>query len=171
MKLSIGYPVFRDFDGLYFSACDIPLTHPEIIDDVEIIALDNDPDSPSGKATKNWVEGWLANNLRARYVAELDAHGPAHAKNRCVEEATGDAVIVMDSHVRVARGKLQRLINFYDNEYNQGLYSGPMVYDNNLVQVGNGKPLTSHASHMDEVWRGENLGGWGSRPRAAGVWG
>jgi hypothetical protein len=171
-KLTIGFPVFRDFDGLYFSACDIPLTHPEIADDVEIIVVDNDPDpsSPFAKATKRWVNEFFAASVRARYVSAPEPGGPALAKQRCMDEASGEFVLVMDSHVRIVKGGLARLLQFYaENPKTYDLHSGPLFYDVDALRAGRGEPLTQFATHMDEVWRGHDLGTWATDPRGAAL--
>jgi len=169
-KLSICFPVFRDFDGLYFSAMDIPLTHAEILDDVEIVVVDNEPNTPIGQTTKAWVEGHLAANVRARYVAFPGPGGPAGTKQKCVDEASGKYVLVMDSHVRVAKGGIARLLAYYDaHPETIDFLSGPMLYDSNATICGKGETLTGYATHMDEVWRGESLGIWASDPRGATI--
>ena len=168
--LTIGFPVYRDFDGLYFSALDIPMSHPEVCDQIEIVVVDNDPGSPQGQTTKDWVEGHLAGSVRARYVAFPGRGGPAGTKQHCIHQAQGEYVLVMDSHVRVARHGLARLLDYYNGHPDTSdLFSGPMAYDVAAHVVGLGDQLTGYATHMDEVWRGGNLGIWATDPRGIAV--
>lgn len=168
VKLSICYPTYRDFDGVYSSAIDIPLTHAEVLDNIEILVVDNEPNTPIGETTKAWVEGYLASNCRARYVAFPGPGGPAGTKQKCVDEAAGEFVLVMDSHVRVAPGGIRKLIEYFDAHPDTiDLISGPIVWDSSAAEVGRGDPITGFASQMEEIWRGENLGIWASTPAAA----
>jgi hypothetical protein len=48
MKLTIGFATHNDFDGLYFSLNALRLYHSHVIEDVELIVIDNAPDSPCG---------------------------------------------------------------------------------------------------------------------------
>ena len=170
MKLSICFPVYDDFDGLYFSASDIPLRHPEVCDDIEIVVVDNHPESPHGQACKNWVEGYLSGSVKARYIAAPGPGGPALTKQRCVDEAAGDFVLVMDSHVRLAAGALSRLIKFFDaHPDTKDLYSGPLCFDTDYLRVARGERVPNCTTHMERVWRGHDLGIWASDPRGFDV--
>ena len=47
---------YDDYDGVYFTIQSLKMYHPLVNrDDVEIIVVDNNPDSPHGEATKNLV--------------------------------------------------------------------------------------------------------------------
>ena len=182
MRLTVAFPVFRDFDGLYFSALDILLHHAEVHNDIEIVVVDNDPafqfdERQKKPVLQDWVEGYLAQNVRAKYVAAPGPGGPAGTKQRCIDEASGEFVLVMDSHVCIANGGLSRLLDFYAaNPTTSDLYSGPIVYDGMVATMGRGDPfkingteLIGSATHFDPVWRGEMLGIWASDSRAASI--
>ena len=55
MKLTIGIPTFDDYDGVYFTIQSIRMYHSEILNDVEIIVLDNNPDSKHGEALRSFI--------------------------------------------------------------------------------------------------------------------
>jgi glycosyltransferase involved in cell wall biosynthesis len=167
-KFSICFPVYDDFDGLYFSTLNLLLNHSEVINELEIVVVDNHPDSPQGNMTKDWINGYLAANCKARYVAFPGDGGPAQTKQECVNQASGEYILVMDSHVCLAPNAIARLLAYYqENPDTKNLHSGPMCYDAVAAKVGRGEDLVDgFASQMDPVWRGEDYGIWGSNPQA-----
>src|ERR1035438_4880981 len=58
--LTIGMATFDDFDGCYFTIHSIRLYHPEILDDVEFLIVDNNPAGPAAVPLKN-IENWMPN--------------------------------------------------------------------------------------------------------------
>ncbi len=174
VKLSICFPTFLDFDGLYFSAIDIPISHPEIVDQIEVIVVDNDPGvrqrESYRKVTKSWVENYLAASIRARYVHHPSPVGPASAKQRCFDEASAEFVLLMDCHVRIASGGISRLIRYLESRsISKNLYSGPMVYDTDILRMGRREQLKNYATHMEDRWRGHDLGTWASDIRGSEI--
>ncbi|MFZ5829831.1 MAG: glycosyltransferase family 2 protein [Planctomycetota bacterium] len=169
-ELSVCFPTYDDFDGLYFSAVDLMTTHGAIFESgrCELLVVDNHPDSPHGKAVADLVSNHLPATVLKRYVAMPEPVGPALAKQKAVDEAAGWAVLVMDSHVRLAPGALTRLLEWYRQERSRTtLCSGPMVYDAGLLGFALDRQLEHYASHMEEQWRGDDLGTWAADPRAA----
>jgi hypothetical protein len=65
-KLTIGMATYDDYDGVYFTLQAIRLYHPEIINDVEFIIIDNNPDGPCAQALKE-LGNWISNY---RYIAK-----------------------------------------------------------------------------------------------------
>ena len=57
-KLTIGMATHDDYDGLYFSLQSIRLHHPEILDDIEFVIIDNNPNSAHGKSIRNLLK-WI----------------------------------------------------------------------------------------------------------------
>ena len=58
-KLTIGMATYDDYDGLYFSIQAIRMYHAEVLDDIEFVIIDNNPDSSHGKAVRdltNWIK-------------------------------------------------------------------------------------------------------------------
>ncbi len=58
--LTIGMATHNDYDGCYFTIQAIRMYHPEILDDVEFLVIDNDPGGPCAKALKQ-LEHFAAN--------------------------------------------------------------------------------------------------------------
>ncbi len=58
-KLTIGLCVYDDFDGAYFTLQSLRMHHSEILDRLEFIIINNNPESAQGKAIynfKNWIK-------------------------------------------------------------------------------------------------------------------
>ena len=79
--------------------------------------------------------------------------GPALAKDRVFREATGEAVLCLDSHVLLAPGAIARLLEYYDaHPGTHDLLQGPLLLDH----------LAGVHTHFIDTWRGEMWGIWGS---------
>ena len=145
-KLTIGMATYDDYDGVYFSLQALRLYHPEILDKTEFVLIDNHPDGPCAEALKK-LEGAVPNY---RYVPNNSRRGTA-AKESVFEEAAGEFVLCMDSHVFVVPGALNRLIDYLEaHKDTSDLVQGPLVYDD----------LTSISTHFDPNWRGGMYGTW-----------
>lgn len=150
--LTIGMPTFDDFHGIYFSVQSIRMHHPEILDQIEIIIIDNNPESAHGKETKHFSN---CSNL-IKYVPFVESIGPANSKNQVFEEASGEYVMCMDGHILLESGSIKKLIDFYKkNPQSADLYQGPLVYDD----------LQNISTHFDPVWRGQMWGIWATDER------
>jgi glycosyltransferase involved in cell wall biosynthesis len=145
---------YDDFDGVWFSVQALRMYHAECAGQIELVVVDNHPDSPHGQAVRQYVENWVPGG---RYVPFADAQGTAAAKERVFHEARGAAVLCMDSHVLLEPDAIRRLIVWYDDHRRcRDLLQGPLVYDD----------LKSFASHFDDEWRGQMWGVWACDPRA-----
>jgi glycosyltransferase involved in cell wall biosynthesis len=154
-KLTVGMPCYDDFDGVYFSVQSLRMYHSDIINDIEILIVDNNPDSEDGAATKSWVNDWVGN---ARYIPHKHSKGTATTKNVVFHEASSELVVCVDSHVMIEQDALRRLIEFYDNNPTcLDLLQGPMLYDD----------LGGFVTHMNPVWRGEMFGIWATDARGS----
>ena len=152
-KLTIGMPTYDDYDGVYFSIQSIRMFHPEVIDDVEFLIIDNNPKSPHGKLLKHFSNA----SPLIRYVAYSDQTGPANAKNRVFAEAQTPYVLCMDSHILFEAGVLKKLLNYYNqNPETKNLLQGPLLYDD----------LKTISTHFDPKWRGQMYGTWATDERA-----
>jgi len=153
MKLTIGMPVYDDFNGIWFSVQALRLYHAEAMSDCEILVIDNHPNTPQGKATRGFIDGWAQGC--ARYVEVTEAVGTAFAKNQVFAHAHGDAVLCMDCHVLLGPGSVRRLIDFYDQHPSvTDLYCGTLVYDN-LINISN---------DFNDEWSSEMWGTWATNP-------
>lgn len=156
MRLTCGMAHYEDYDGVAFTIQSLRLSEPELMDRVEFLVVDNNPNGPHGKAVKNFL-GWVPN---ARYIAAPESVGTSAPRDRVFREATGDAVLCMDCHVLLKRGSLKRLLDYYEaNPNTPDLLSGPMWYDD-MKQV---------STHFKDEWRGEMWGTWDTDPRGLDV--
>jgi glycosyltransferase involved in cell wall biosynthesis len=146
---------YDDFDGVYFSVQSLRMYHSDIMNDIEILIVDNNPNSEDGETTKSFINGWVEN---ARYIPYTEVIGTAAPKNAIFHEASSELVVCIDSHVMIEQDALRRLIEFYDNNPTcLDLLQGPMLYDN----------MTDFVTHMDPVWRGEMFGTWATDARGS----
>lgn len=151
-KLTIGMPVYDDYDGVYFSINSIRFHHNEILSDIELIVVDNNPDSKSGLATAKFARA-----AGAKYVPFSTWASTSVGKNLVFEQAKSDYVLCIDSHVMLGPGAISKLIQFYEQHPDcADLLQGPLVNTN-----------FSLSTHFENEWRGHMWGIWGSDPRAA----
>lgn len=149
-KLTIGMAVYDDYDGVYFTIQSLRLYHD--LTDVELIVVDNKPDSGSSNQLRLNMEGYFHNkNAGCRYIAAPEITGTSAPRDRVFEEARGDAVMCIDSHVMLFPGAVRRLIDYYDAHTEQDLLTGPLIYDS----------LNTMATHFNPFWRREMWGIWG----------
>ncbi|QDV49526.1 glycosyltransferase [Gimesia fumaroli] len=154
-KLTIGMAVYDDAPGVWFTIQDIRDDYPELMDQIEFIVVDNNPESKHGKATKDWVERWVSNG---RYIP-FEKGGTAAPRNHIFEVATAPSVLCLDSHVLLGDNALPRLLSWYEQFPDAlDLFHGPMIYDG---LDGN------MATHMNEEWRDGMFGTWGFDPRGS----
>lgn len=146
-KLTVGMAVYDEYDSIYFTIQAIRMYHPEILGDVEILILDNNPDGAYAKALID-----LTKSIKeCCYIPER------HLKSTTVKDlifryANGDYVLCMDSHVMIAPGAIKKLIHYLDThpECND-LLQGPLLYDDFGAKV---------STHFKPVWSGEMYGKW-----------
>jgi hypothetical protein len=120
--------------------------------DVEIIILDNNPDSQEGQATKTFVES-IQHNENIRYVPYLNNVGTTQTRETLFSLAQGEVVLVMDCHVLLQANALHNLKKFYSTatpEERKNLYTGPLLMDGmNFVMT-----------HFECEWRDQMWGVW-----------
>ncbi len=151
-KLTIGMATYDDYDGVYFSIQAIRLYHPEILNDVEFVIIDNHPDGPCAEELKK-LESAVPN---LRYIPVNDVVGTT-IKERIFTEASGEFVLCMDCHVMFASGSLKRLLDFFaDNPTTIDLHHGPMVHDD---------LKTLNTQWKIDKWSLGMLGKWFTDPR------
>jgi hypothetical protein len=150
-KLTIGMATYDDYDGAWFTLQSLRLHHD--LSQVELLVVDNRPDSPGSKTLKGQIENTMqAGCAGARYIAAPEITGTSAPRDRVFAEAAGEAVLCIDSHVLLPPGAIARLLKWYaDHPDSLDLLQGPLLYDN----------LNSLATHFNDVWRGEMWGVWG----------
>lgn len=147
MKLSIGMAHFEDFHGAVFSIQSIRMTETFHTRDIEIIVIDNSPNTEHGKSLNRFCQG-----VGVKYIPFEDSTGTTQTRQAIFDNATGDAVMCMDCHVLLFNDGLERLMDFYENNpETKDLYTGPLYLDN----------LKQQSTHFDLLWRREMWGVWG----------
>lgn len=143
--LTIGMAVFDDYDGVYFTIQALRLYND--LRNIQFVVIDNNPDSPHGKETKRLVE----TKLGQTYIPFVESQGTTQTRQAVFDNAKGEIVVCLDSHVLLAPGALLSLTDYFlRNPESNDLISGPMLYDT----------LQDFATHFDPIWRAEMLGVW-----------
>ncbi len=151
-KLTIGMATYDDFDGVYFTIMSIILYHRAALPDIEIVVIDNNPDSSHGQA----VSQFCKQTGQVRYIPAAEYKGTT-IKERIFAEARGDFVLCVDCHVFLHDGTVGRLLEYCTNHPDSiDLLHGPLCYDN----------LQHISTHMEARWNGGFFGVWGNDPRA-----
>jgi hypothetical protein len=164
-RLTVGMATYRDFDGVYFTVMSLSLHHRELLRDMEIVVVDSCPEfpdrnaDPNGPRTPSERIRDLCNNVpNARYIQHSGPGGTTQPRQQVFDEAKGDIVLCVDSHVLIPSGALRKTIDWFDAHPEfRGLVHGPMLYDNGLA-----------ITHMDAVWDDQMLGKWSIDGRYSG---
>jgi|TARA_R110002020_G_scaffold137796_2_gene307382 hypothetical protein len=147
-KLTVGICVYDDYDGAYFTLQSIRFQNRDIIDRLEFVIINNNPKSERGKALHKLTD-WIKEPVT--YV-EITEYTSPFLKGKIFELANTDYVLVMDCHVLLANGCLNKLLDFYDKGLDKGnLLSGPLVYDD-FENISTHFDLSKWGSHMWGSW-------------------
>ena len=148
--LTIGMSTYDDYHGVYFSCQALNLYHERIAsDDIEIIIIDNNPNSPHGKEIQNFTKGWMSHKIR--YIP-YEKKQSTSVRNEIFANAKGKYSISMDCHVMFAPNSIDSLLDYYaKNPDCKNLVQGPMLYDN----------ITACSTHFNPTWGGDMYGQWG----------
>jgi len=153
-KLTIGLCVYDDFDGAYFTIQSLRMHHREVLDKIEFVIINNNPNSDHGKALHGF-KGWVQEPLT--YV-EFDAFSSTGIRDKIFTLANTEYVLIMDCHVLIDPGALRKLITFYDKGMDDGnLIQGPLLYDD-LKTVSTHFDLDKWGSDMWGVWATDKRG-------------
>ena len=156
-KLTIGMATYNDYHGLYFTIQSIRMFHKEVLDDIEFIVIDNNPDSNHGKHNSDFINHIMEPK---QYIKYLENNGTSQSRNKVFEFAKTPYVMCIDSHVLIEQGGLKKLIEFYDSKNDDGnLLQGPLLYDD----------TKNVSTHFDMVWRDSMWGTWGTDKRGVDI--
>ncbi len=146
--LTIGMATFDDFDGVYFTLQSLKAYHD--LTDVELLVVDNKPEGCTH--TKTICE-WT----KTRYLHRGHATGTSLPRQLVFEEAQGEWVMCMDSHVLLTQGVVSKVKEFIRSgkAERKNLYQGPLLYDDHI----------NMATHFDPVWRDSMYGTWATDER------
>ena len=158
-KITIGMAHHSDFHGAYFSIQDIIKElrfnkREDLLDRLEFIVIENAKDNEHAQAVKNLQCGTGLGG-KFRVIDFPDSQGTSATRNKIIDEAKTDFVLVMDCHVLLCPvvQTLDKLFEFIDRYPNtKHLYQGPLVYDN----------LTMISTHFNNEWDGQMWGRWGA---------
>lgn len=165
-KLTVGIAVYKDFNGLWPTIQSLKIHHAECINDIELVVIDNEPGKSKNSENSQILASRWNGPHKPKYVKFIDVEGTAAAKEQVFKHATGDAVLVLDSHVMLPTGVLHRLIDFYGkNPTTNDLYQGPCLADE--VTKKDGSPQFV-GSHFSPGFRGFMDGQWALDERAYG---
>jgi len=137
-RWTVGMPSYNNFTEVWFTCQALRMYHGDI--DMEIVVVDNYGDL----ALKAWAEK-DGSAFGVRYEKYAEHVGVSPAKNRIFEVATGENVLVIDSHIMLARGALSWDIP------DDNLYQGPIIRGN----------WRSYCAEWLPRWRAGMWGIWG----------
>ncbi len=145
-KLTIGMATYDDYDGAYFSLQALRLYHPEILDRHRI----SRPRQSSRRAVLRRAERPGKQHSQLPVRAARCWQGTT-VKHLVFEEAAGEFVLCIDSHVFIVPGAIKRLLDYVDaHPGTKDLLQGPLLYDD----------LKTAATHFRPEWRGGMYGFW-----------
>ena len=158
-KITIGMAHHSDFHGAYFSIQDIIKElrfnkREDLLNRLEFVVIENAKDNEHAKAVKN-LQGGTGLGDKFRVIDFPDSQGTSATRNKIIEEARTEFVLVIDCHVLLCPvvQTLEKLFEFIDRYPNtMHLYQGPLVYDN----------LTMISTHFNNEWGGQMWGRWGA---------
>lgn len=155
-KLTIGMAHHNDYHGVYFTIQDIRKElyynrRFDLLNKIEFVVIENDPSSSHAKMVKNLQHKF--SNLRV--IDYTEKPGTSGTRNKIVEEARGNFVLVMDCHVLLCPvvDTLDRLFTFMEhNKNSEDLFCGPLIHDE----------LGLISTHYDSTWSSQMWGQWSS---------
>ena len=155
MKLTIGMAHYEDSDLLWATIQSLKVHHKILEKDVEIVIVDNGPNSANendvhGRTVKN-IAYWLGN--KGNVVFRPDLSGTTQPRQHIFDIAKGDFVLVMDCHVLLEPGSIDRILEMIDSgELEDDLYTGPIVLDD----------INRFQTHFNMTWGAQMWGQWGN---------
>lgn len=123
--LSIAFPHFRDWEGLWASLQSVLYEAQEagLLDRIEIVVVDQSHDTTHGEKVRGYLAGWVP---VSSYVKQ-DNLGTAAAKMSCFQHARGEWVLLLDCHAALKPGSLKAIFQFAaTHRADDNLYAGVM---------------------------------------------
>ena len=142
-KLTIGMASYKNREEVWFVIQSLQLYHD--LTDVELLVVDNFGDDHLASGSAGW------GRPAPRYVRYTEGNGAAAAKQKVFEEAAGEWVLLIDSHVLFPPGVIARLLEWIaDHNDCRDLVQGPLLYDD----------LHTTADCMNDIWGTDGM--WGT---------
>jgi glycosyltransferase involved in cell wall biosynthesis len=145
MLLTIAMASYSNPEQVWFTVEALRLY--QDVSGCEILVLDNQGNADVKKVVQD---------CKIRYELFNEVNGVPPARNKIFEIASGDFVLVLDSHVLLYPDAISQLKQWLSERWDDAvnLIQGPMV----MSSFGNAY------THYDDVWRGH---AWGIWPKAA----
>jgi len=144
--LTIAIPTFDDYRGLSMTLQSLNMHHRGL--GFDLLVFDNfNKCERSKKAAKN---------AKARLISDDSIQGTCYSKSRCVQEALGKFVLVIDSHVMLDVGSIFKLLNYLESNTKSArgnIYHGPLV--SNAGEI--------YATELRPTWGSNAWGKWHNR--------
>lgn len=151
VKVSVGIATYDDFDGAFFTVESLRLHHREVIDQAEIIILDNHPGGIESEALASLAKR-PSSGANIRYLP-FDGVRSTAVREVLFHAAVGEIVLILDTHVLLAPGAVQALVDFFDDpSHARDMAHGPLMSYDAVKMI---------ATHMDPVFRAGMYGTWG----------
>ncbi len=132
-KLTIGMASYNNFQQVWWTVEALRMY--QDMKDVEILVVDNYGD----KQLENFIKNYC--NDSARYVLANDIQSTSYPRRKVFEEAKGEFVICIDSHVFLEKDSVKKLKEWIDkNRGRKDLFHGIMMYDDMKLFVDSMNP-------------------------------
>jgi hypothetical protein len=152
-RLCIAMSTYDDFDGVYFTIQAIRMYHPEVLDEVSFLIIDNHPEGAAAEDLKGLDQ--RVPNLR--YIPFKGFRSTA-ARDLAFRIADADIVLCVDSHVLLQPGALRSLLDYFDADPDsRDLVQGPLLSDDLTYVIG---------SHFAPTWGAGMYGAWDTDEQA-----
>ncbi|HED12749.1 MAG TPA: glycosyltransferase [Gammaproteobacteria bacterium] len=150
-RLTIGMASYDDYDGVYFTIQSIRLFHPEVVDQVEFLILDNNPKGHAAKSLRD-----LASDIpNVRYLPFSGFTGTA-VREQLFHYADSQWMLCLDSHIMLAPRAIYRLLEYIDGlDDCKDLLQGPLL-NNQLSRL---------YTHFKQQWQNGMYGVWATDKR------
>jgi glycosyltransferase involved in cell wall biosynthesis len=144
--LTIGMASFNNAQEVIFTLQNFRINHD--LTDVELLVVDNYGDPVLERFVRSHIPG-------ARYVRYTDRQGTAAPRDKVFQEAAGDWVMCVDSHVFLLPGVVSRFKEWCRSHPDcLDLIQGPIVFDD----------LKTTSDAWNDIWIGSMWGQWRDRP-------
>jgi hypothetical protein len=154
VDVTIGIATFDDFDGAFFTITALHLYHPGVMKRAEILLIDNNPDGREAASLRD-----LQRTVpRLRYVPVRSVRSTA-VRDLAFRLASGDVVVVLDSHVLLSPGSLKAVEDYLAEPDCRDLVQGPLLTYAADALIG---------THWDPIWRAGMYGAWALDERGRG---
>lgn len=154
-KITIGSATYDDFEGVYFTYMAIRLSCMDQLDELDLVIIDNNPESAEGKATADFCS-----KANIRYFKEPIPRSTA-IRDKIFRVAEAPFCVSIDPHVLFEPNTIKRLIEFSqtDEAKTNDLFHGAMLYDYL-------DPKGELSTHLKKEWRDNMFGTWACDIRA-----